>query len=565
MADSRTPWLCNYPADVPNDIDPRSKYNNLCNLFDDICKSNEKRKAFISFGSAITYEQLKNQVDALAAYLQKVLGVKKGDRLALILPNIIQYPISVFAGLKCGMQIVNINPLYTNHEMLGVLRDCRVKVVIAFEQCNESLLKVLDQTYLQYFISCSIGDCLPKFKGALVNFVARKVKKAIPPYDKSKVLSFNDCLNKGYEKISLFKPVDVDFDEIAFLQYTGGTTGKPKGAMLSHGNIISNVLQAEAMYGPKLNKGDETILTALPLYHIFAMTINLMFAMYMGCTNLLILDPRHFSDLVKQLKKTPDISIITGVNTLFNAFVNYDVFEKVKLPKLRIVIGGGTAVQQGVADKFLEASGGIPILEGYGLTECSPLCCVVPYTEKKFSGTIGVPTPSTLARIVDTSTGEEIWDPNVAGELEFKGPQVMKGYFENEVESENVFHDGWVRTGDIAQWTENSYIKIIDRIKDMIIVSGFNVFPTEIENVLSKSNRILECAVVGVPSKSTGESIKLFIVRKDKNLTKEDVMDYCRKFLTGYKMPKHIEFVETLPKSAVGKVMRRYLKQNRLA
>ncbi len=562
MADSpKTPWLRNYPSDVPHSIDAKL-YENLSVFIDEVCKKNKDRIAFTSFESSITYSKFKYKVDCLAAYFQKKLNVKKGDRLGVILPNLIQYPIAVFAGIKCGMQIVNINPLYTSHEMLGILRDAKIKVVIAFEKCNQSLLKVLDQTYLEHYISCNLSDCLPFFKGMVLNFAARYIQKIVPPYDPSGLIQFNDCLKEGERLLSSFENVEMQFDDIAFLQYTGGTTGKPKGAMLSHGNIIANVVQADAMYGPRLNKGDETILTALPLYHIFAMTVNLMFAMYIGCSNILIVDPRRFPMLISTLRKHPELSIITGVNTLFNAFVHYEVFKKVSLPKLRIVIGGGTAVQHGVADQFLKASG-IPIHEGYGLTECSPLCCVVPYTQTEFTGTIGVPTPSTFARIVDTSTGEEIWEPGKSGELEFKGPQVMKGYFENEVETKNVFDGEWLRTGDIAQWSENYHIKIIDRIKDMIIVSGFNVFPSEIENVLSHNPKILECAVVGVPSNTTGESIKLYVVRRDFTLTKEEILEYCRQYLTGYKVPKHIEFVETLPKSAVGKVMRRYLKQNR--
>ena len=563
MADPKTPWLRNYPSDVPYSIDATNVYENLSDFIDGVCSQNAQRTAFVSFGASITFEKFKYKVDCLAAYFQQKLHVKKGDKLGVILPNLIQYPIVVFAGIKCGMQIVNINPLYTSHEMLGILRDAKIKVVVAFENCNQSLLKVLDQTYLSYYISCSLGDCFPYFKGMAINFAVRHIKRLVPSYDSSSLLFFNDCIKEGAAYLGAFEKVEMKFDDIAFLQYTGGTTGKPKGAMLSHGNIISNVVQADAMYGPRLNKGNETILTALPLYHIFAMTVNLMFAMYVGCTNILILDPRRFPSLIATLKKHPDISIITGVNTLFNAFVHYEVFKKVSLPKLRIVIGGGTAVQHGVADQFLKASG-IPIHEGYGLTECSPLCCVVPYTQTEFTGTIGVPTPSTLARIVDTSTGEEIWDPNKPGELEFKGPQVMKGYYDNEVETRNVFDGEWLRTGDIAEWSENYHIRIIDRIKDMIIVSGFNVFPSEIENVMSHNPKILECAVVGMPSNTTGESIKLYVVRRDWTLTKDEVLEYCRQYLTGYKVPKHIEFVETLPKSAVGKVMRRYLKQNRL-
>lgn len=559
---NRTPWFESYPSDVPNSIDP-GLYDNINGLFDAACGKFKDRKAFICLNRSITFSEVHRKTQALASYLQQILKARKGERLALILPNVMQYPISVFAGLKCGMEIVNINPLYTSHEILGVLRDCGAKIVICLETTVADVLKIHDQTYLEHIITCTVGDCLGTVKGSLINFYLRHVSRMVKPYNRQAVQMFNDCLRVGEGR--KFREVSCSLDDIAFLQYTGGTTGKPKGAMLSHGNILANVVQADAMYGPRLIEGSEKILTALPLYHIFAMTVNLMFAFYKGCSNLLIIDPRKFENLIARLKENPDVSIIIGVNTLFNAFVNNDVFRKVKFTNLRLVVGGGTAVQPGVAARFLKSSGGIPILEGYGLTECSPLCCVVPYTQSEYNGTIGIPTPSTLARIVDIDTGDEIWDTQKPGELEFKGPQVMKGYFENEKETENVFHDGWLRTGDIAKWCEGGYLKIIDRIKDMILVSGFNVFPNEIENVVSRNDKVLECAVVGVPSKTTGESIKLYIVRKDHSLTRDEVLDHCRNYLTGYKLPKHIEFVESLPKSPVGKVMRRFLKQNRLS
>lgn len=561
MVLNRTPWLSSYPEGIPHTIDPKL-YENIPQMFDKTCDKYGERTSFVSLGSSITFKLLKEKTDALAAYMQNTLGVKPGDRLALLLPNMFQYPMSVFAGLKCGMQIININPLYTSHEILGVLRDCKASVIIAFEANIPELLKISDQTYLKHIIAASLGDIHPFLKGAVINFTARYIKKIIKPYDKARVIPFTKCIAEG-RKLTLNQH-NADFDEIAFLQYTGGTTGKPKGAMLSHGNIISNIAQARTFLQPILHEGEEVILTALPLYHIFAMTINLMFAFSLGAKNILIIDPRKFEALIKVLQKTPDLTIVTGVNTLFNAFVNYEVFKRCNLSNLRLAVSGGSSVQPGVAKRFMRASGGIPILEGYGLTECSPLCCVNPYTYKRYNASIGLPTPSTLARIVDVDTGEEIWDLNKDGELEFKGPQVMKGYFDNEKETENVMHDGWIKTGDIAVWKEGGYIRIIDRLKDMILVSGFNVFPNEIENVVSQNERVLECAVIGIPSKTTGESVKLFVVKKDPSLTADELKTYLRDYLTGYKMPKHIEFVEKLPKSPVGKVMRRFLKQNRL-
>lgn len=561
MVVDRTPWLSSYPKGIPHEINPKL-YENLPQMFDATCAKYGERESFISLGSSISYRQLKEYTDSFAAFLQQKLGLGPGQRLALLLPNIFHYPISVFAGLKCGAEIVNINPLYTPHEILGVLRDSKATVVIALETSLSDLLKIYDQTYLKHVVACSLGDLHSCFRGAFINFAARYLKRAVKPYDKSKTIAFCSCIKEG-RKFRL-SAHEAQFDDIAFLQYTGGTTGKPKGAMLSHGNIISNIVQAREFLSPILHEGDEVVLTALPLYHIFAMTVNLMFAFSLGAKNVLILDPRRFESLIKVLQKNPDLTIITGVNTLFNAFVNHEVFKKVNLSKLRLAVSGGSSVQPGVAKRFMRASGGIPILEGYGLTECSPLCCVNPYTHKKYNASIGLPTPSTLARIVDVNTGEEIWDLNKDGELEFKGPQVMKGYFDNEKETENVMHDGWIKTGDIAVWKEGGYIRIIDRLKDMILVSGFNVFPNEIENVVSQNERVFECAVIGVPSKTTGESIKLFVVKKDPTLTAEELKEYLRDYLTGYKMPKHIEFVEKLPKSPVGKVMRRYLKQNRL-
>ena len=559
MTENQYPWYESYPEDVAHTIG-EPEYDSLYALFEDKCHKYANKTAFTSFGTSMTFREVNEKVDAFASYLQNELHVKKGDALGVILPNLIQYPICVFAGLKCGMRIVNVNPLYTAHEILSVLRDSKAQVVVTLESINARLLQIHDQTYIKTIISCNVGDYLGSFKGAFYNFAFRYLKRSVPSYDKKQIVSFKSAVEKGYNLG--FSKVDINIDDVAFYQYTGGTTGKPKGAMLTHRNIISNVMQADAMYSPILNYGEETILTALPLYHIFAMTINLMFALYIGCSNILIADPRQFNTVISALKRNSDVSIIIAVNTLLNAFVTHDVFKKVKLNKLRLVVGGGTAVQEGVAKKFKEVSG-VSVLEGYGLTECSPLCCALPYNNREYNGTIGVPTPSTIARIVDIHTGEEITQKNMPGELEFKGPQVMKGYFNNQKETEHVFDGEFLRTGDIAVWCDGGFIKIIDRIKDMIIVSGFNVFPNEIENVVSMLNGVIECGVVGVPSSSTGESVKLYIVRKDKTLTKELVLLHLKKYLTGYKIPKHIEFVEKLPKSPVGKVLRRYLRQNR--
>ncbi len=551
-------WYESYPVDVPHEIDG-CRYDSICEMFDSVTKAFASHTAYISLGSAITYKDLAVYTRRLAAFLQHELHVKKGEHFAIILPNTIQYPLAVFAALKLGLKVVNINPLYTEREIDGILRDSRTEYVLSLDTNAEPLMKVMENLDLKAVILTSIGDLLGPIKGPLVNFVAKHVKHMVPPYPYKKFLHLKKILS--YTKES-FKQVPVSLDDIAFLQYTGGTTGKPKGAMLTHKNILSNVAQTYAMYGPAINRGEETLLTALPFYHVFAMTINMMFGFFLGATSILILDARDFKSTLNALKHHPEVSIITGVNTLYNAMLNHGIFEKIHLKKLRLAVGGGAAIQKGVADRFLQATG-LAILEGYGLTECSPLCCVNPYTVHEYNGMIGLPVPSTLARIVDVNTHEEIWDLNRSGELQFKGPQVMLGYYNNPEETENVFDDGWLRTGDIAKWESGGYIRIIDRLKDMILVSGFNVFPSEIEDVISLNPRVLECAVVGVPSKSSGEAIKLFVVKKDPQLTIHELLAFCKQYLTGYKMPKYVEFVNELPKSAVGKVMRRYLRDNK--
>lgn len=557
--DKHRPWIESYPDDVPANVDIK-QYRDLNHLFVSVCKSYARRIAYVSFEHGVTFDELSKDVDAFAAFLQTKLGLKKGERLAVIMPNLIQYPIAVFGALKAGLVVVNINPLYTPREMQGVLKDSQASAVVTFETCARGLLEVRNETCLKHIIVTSVGDKLGPIKGAMLNFAFRYLKKAVPNYDKSKTISFSSMLKEG-SSMSLREPL-CEFDDIAFLQYTGGTTGKPKGAMLSHGNILSNIAQILGMYGMVLREGQEVILTPLPLYHIFSMTVNLFFAFTIAATNLLVVDPRRLRTLGRLMGKHPEISAITGVNTLYNGLLLKGVFDRVKLPKLKLAVAGGAAVQSGVAERFFKATGQ-HLLEGYGLTECSPVVCVNPHTDRVFNGSIGIPVPNTLARIVDGS-GQEIWDLNRPGELEFKGPQVMLGYYNNEKDNASVRDGEWIRTGDVAVWLEGGYLKIIDRIKDMILVSGFNVFPSEIEDVVSHNKRVAECACVGVPSEVTGEAIKLFVVKKDETLSEDELKDYCRIYLTGYKMPKIIEFVSRLPKSPVGKVMRRYLKQNRI-
>ncbi len=554
------PWLESYPEDVPADIklDPG---DNLSLMFDRSCKLYPHKTAWTSFESSITYAKAHDYVVALASFLQQELGLKKGDNLAIIMPNVIQYPISIFAALRAGLRIVNINPLYTAREIGSVLHDSNISCIIAFSTVGERLQEVAASISLPDVIITDLGDMLGAVKGTFYNFAARYIAKIVKPYSLPNAMRFMDCLKTG-AGLS-FESVPVSGSDIAFLQFTGGTTGKPKGAMLSHGNLVANVEQCYAMYGHELKAGTETLLTCLPLYHVFSMTVNLMLQVRIAANSILIVDPRQFDRVIAAIKKHPEISVMTGVNTLFAAMLDHGVFtDKCPMPRLRLTIGGGAAVQSGVASRFFKASGQ-HILEGYGLTECSPVACVNPYTSRIFTGSIGIPLPSTYARIIDQNTNEEIWDLDRPGELEFFGPQVMQGYYKNEKESANVFDGRWLRTGDIAIWLEGGYLKIIDRIKDMIIVSGFNVFPSEIEDVVSRFSRVSECCAVGVPSEKTGETIKLYVVKRDPELTSAEVLEYCRRYLTGYKLPKIVEFIEELPKSPVGKIMRRYLHEKK--
>lgn len=555
--DPKRPWLESYPPNVPDTITVEP-FENLSDRLDKICAQFAGHKAFTSFEHSVTYARFERMVKKLAAFLQADLGLRKGQTLAIIMPNLIQYPVSVFAALKCGLRVVNINPLYTAREITVILQSCDASCVIALNTVGRRLEDVSRVMPLKHVIITGAGDLLGPFKGPLINFASIYISRLVDHYFLRKAISFKSALSKGDP--SLFTPVDLKGSDIAFLQYTGGTTGKPKGAMLSHSNLIANVRQCLAMYGSELKMGQETILTPLPLYHVFSMTVNLMLQVTIGANSILVVDPRRFGLFLKTVKRHPEISIMTGVNTLFAAMVDHGVFtSKYPMKHLRLAIGGGAAVQSGVAERFFKASGQ-HILEGYGLTECSPVACVNPYTARVFTGSIGIPLPSTLARIVSLDDGHEIWDLGVAGELEFKGPQVMTGYYRNEAENAHVRDDGWLRTGDIAVWQQGGYLKIVDRIKDMIIVSGFNVFPSEIEDVVSHMPKVRECCAVGVPSEKSGEAVKLFVVKRDPSLSEEEVRVYCRTFLTGYKRPKIISFVKALPKSPVGKVMRRYLQ-----
>ncbi len=556
MAAEQRPWLQSYPPEVPHTIDP-CPFANIPDLLDYCAERYDDRTAFINMFGSLSFRQVQREAEQFASFLQYQWHLKKGDKIAVMMPNLLQYPVVIFGALKAGLTVVNINPLYTPRELQVQLADSGVTAIVVIANFAFNLQKVIAGTRIKHIIITEVGDSLGLVRGHLVNFAVRFIRRMVPSFFLPGSVTFRHALRQGAHQP--YVPVLLKPDDIAYLQYTGGTTGQAKGAMLSHGNILSNISQALGMYGGIIRRGEEKALTALPLYHIFAHTINLMLFFAIGASNVLITDPRNFKSFVADLRRHHDITILTGVNTLFNALILKGVFDKVKFNHLRLVIGGGAAVQSGVEERFYRETG-IHILEGYGLTECSPLCCVNPPNARSFTGSIGLPVPSTLARIV-TPDGEVTWDLNTPGELEFKGPQVMQGYYNRPKETEHVMHDGYVRTGDIAVWLEGGYLKIIDRLKDMILVSGFNVFPSEIEDVVSRFERVSECAVVGVPSDKTGEAIKLYAVKRDPSLTEEELRTYCRGFLTPYKIPHYIEFVDILPKSAIGKVLRRYLRE----
>ncbi len=559
MADSEQkdfPWYKAYPADVPHEIDS-CLFNSILDMYEFSCEKYQNNTAFISMGAKISYAQLDTEAKKFAAYLQCELKVKKGDRIALMLPNIIQYPIALFGALLAGATIVNVNPMYTPRELAHQLNDSQAKIIIVISNFAHTLQKALPEVNLDHIIVTSLGDSHKGLKRLMINFVVKYFKRLVPHYKLPQAVSFKSALAKG-ENYPYTRPI-INREDLAFLQYTGGTTGVAKGTMLTHHNILANIEQCIGMYGSVLKEGAEFVVTAIPLYHIFAMTVNCMLFIRLGGTSLLIADPRNINDFVKQLS-IYEPTCLTGVNTLFNALINNKDFCNMHLKKLRLVVGGGTAVQKGVEMRWFTHTG-LHILEGYGLSECSPLVCVCPPDLTEYNGTIGVPVPSTEVRIVDDQ-GNVITKVGEPGELEVKGPQVMKGYYGREVATKNTFDGDFLKTGDIACWADNNgFIKLVDRKKDLIIVSGFNVYPSEIEDVIALHPAVSEVAAIGVPSKHSGEVVKVFIVKRHKFLTEQMVKTLCLKHLTKYKVPKYIEFIDSMPKTNVGKIMRKELRK----
>ncbi len=551
-------WLSSYPEGVPADIDP-SQYSSLVGLMEESFARYADRTAYSFMGKNVSYRSTDEESQALAAYLQS-LGLSKGDRVAVMMPNVPQYPVAVAAILRAGYVVVNVNPLYTARELEHQLKDSGARAIVIIENFAATLEKCIAQTPVQHVVLASMGDCLGLLKGSLVNYVVRKVKKLVPEFHLPQAVPFNQALSRG-RKLPLRRP-EITSDDIAVLQYTGGTTGVSKGAVLLHRNVIANVLQSEAWNEPVMTRipaGEQpTSVCALPLYHIFAFTVNMMLSMRTGGKTILIPNPRDLPAVLKELSKHTFHSF-PAVNTLFNGLANHPDFNTVNWSNLKVSVGGGMAVTPNVAKLWLEKTG-CPICEGYGLSETSPSASCNPTTSTEYTGTIGVPIPGTWMKLLDDD-GNEVTTPGQHGEIAIKGPQVMAGYWQRPDETAKVMTaDGYFKSGDVGIVDERGFFKIVDRKKDMILVSGFNVYPNEVEEVASTCPGVLECAAIGVPDEKTGEAVKLVVVRKDPALTAEQVQEHCRDKLTGYKHPRIIEFRDELPKTPVGKILRRELR-----
>ncbi|WP_116473232.1 long-chain-fatty-acid--CoA ligase FadD [Zobellella maritima] len=552
---SDTPWLKRYPQGVPAEIDP-DRFGSLVAMFEQSVTDFADNPAYRNFGRAMSYRELDRLSRHFAAYLQQGLKLQPGERIALMMPNLLQYPVCLFGALRAGLVVVNVNPLYTSRELAHQLKDSGAGTIVLLENFAGTLIEAMQEVRVDNVILTRMGDHLGQVKGGLLNLVVKYLKKMVPAYELPAAIGYRRALARG-EAMTYRRP-ELDGDSLAFLQYTGGTTGLSKGAMLSHRNMLANVEQCLGVYGPMLEPGAEKVVTALPLYHVFALTVNGLLFLRLGAENLLITNPRDIPALVKSLTGYA-FTCITGVNTLFNALVNNKEFQRHDFKSLKLTIGGGMSVQRVVAEQWQTITG-CRLLEGYGLTECSPLVTVCPYDLEGYNGAIGLPVCSTQVRLVDES-GERIRYSHTPGEMEVKGPQVMRGYWGQDGKEEGTFHDGWLRTGDIATLDEQGFLRIVDRKKDMILVSGFNVFPNEIEDVAMLHLGVLEAAAVGVPSELSGESVKLVVVKKpDHELDEKTLIDHCKQYLTAYKVPKVVEFRDELPKTNVGKILRRKLR-----
>ncbi|MEI8026659.1 MAG: AMP-binding protein [Pseudomonadota bacterium] len=548
------PWLKHYQPGVPHEIN-LSTYASVAEIFDVACRRYQSAPSFYCMGTSISYEDLHSYATQFGSYLINDLKLAKGSRVAIMMPNLLQYPIVLFGALKAGMIVVNVNPLYTPRELEHQLVDSGAETIVIVENFAHTLQAVIKKTKVKQVVLTSIGEMHSLIKRNILDFVIRNVKKMVPPFELDQSIRLRDAMSLGARKE--FVPAKLNHDDIAFLQYTGGTTGVSKGAMLTHGNIVANVLQAGAWVHPLMGDGREIVITALPLYHIFSLTANCLLFMAIGGKNILITNPRDVPGFIKELRKHR-FSAFTGINTLFNALLNNSEFATLDFSNFKLALGGGMAVQKAVADKWHKTTG-VVLIQAYGLTETSPAAAINPMNSSSFTGAIGLPISSTDVRILDDQ--EKDVPMGQAGELCIRGPQVMAGYWNRPDETAKVMTaDGWLKTGDIASCDEEGLLRIVDRKKDMILVSGFNVYPNEIEDVVALHPKVLEVAAVGVPNEKSGEVVKVFVVKKQENLTEEEVIAHCRENLTGYKVPKIVEFRHDLPKTNVGKILRRELR-----
>ena len=548
-------WLKHYEEGVPHEIDPGA-YPSVAAVFEESCHRFGERSAFVNMGARLSFAEFDHRARDFAAYLQQDLGLVKGDRIALMMPNVMQYPVALFGALRAGLVVVNVNPLYTARELEHQLADAEPAAIVVMENFCHTLVRAQARHTVEHVIVTAMGDMLGPLRGSLVNFVVRRVKRMVKPWSIDRAVRWSEALERGSQQV--LKPLEIVGEDLAFLQYTGGTTGPAKGAMLSHRNMVANLEQISAWL--RREEGQEVIVTPLPLYHIFSLTVNLLNFVKHGGTNVLITNPRDIAGFVKTLKKTP-FTAMTGVNTLFNALLHDAGFRALDFSRCRLVVGGGMAVQPAVAARWQEVTGTV-LIEGYGLTETAPVVCANPIRSREFSATIGLPIPSTDVSIRDEEGRPVEYD--TPGELCVRGPQVMTGYWRQPEETAAVFlDDGWFRSGDIATMNPDGWVRIVDRSKDMINVSGFKVFPNEVESVAAEFEGVLEAACVGVPDEESGEAVKLFVVvEPGAQVDPEALRRHCREHLTPYKVPRDVAFVDELPKSNVGKILRRELREN---
>ncbi|HYW02536.1 MAG TPA: AMP-binding protein [Gammaproteobacteria bacterium] len=548
-------WLKHYPEGVPAEIDPDA-YASIVDILETSCRDYADKPAFTNMGVELTYAQLDRLSLRFAAFLQQDLDLARGDRVAIMMPNLLQYPVVLFGILRAGMVAVNVNPMYTPRELEHQLNDADARAIVIVDNFAHTLEQVRRDVPVDWVITTAIGDLFPAPRRALVNFVVRYVRRMVPSHHLPAAIRLRDALARGAAR-QLETP-RLAHEDIAFLQYTGGTTGVSKGAILTHGNVVSNMLQARAWISSMVEEGREIVITALPLYHIFSLTANCLIFVAIGGLNVLITNPRDLKTFTREIGRYP-FTVITGVNTLFNALLHYEPFRRLDFSHLKVALGGGMAVQRAVAERWKELTG-VPLIEAYGLTETSPAAAINPLDLEEYNGKIGMPIPSTEMSIQDDEghllpTGE-------TGEICIRGPQVMHGYWRRPEETARTLDErtGWLHTGDMGMMDQDGYFRVVDRKKDMINVSGFNVFPNEVEEILAQHPGVVEAAVVGIPDEKSGETIKAFVVPRDDGVTRESIIEHCRKSLTAYKVPKQIEFRDELPKSNVGKILRKELR-----